>query len=46
LVEGEGYKDGAVVDEEGSVSGSSERREMERNRERRWSVTDDGVVSD
>jgi hypothetical protein len=45
-VEGEGYKDGAVVDEEGSVSATSERREIERNRERRWSVTDDGVVSE
>jgi hypothetical protein len=46
--EGEGWKDKGeqAVDEEGSVSAASERREMERNRERRWSVTDDGAVSD
>lgn len=46
-VEGEGHKDRdeAMIDDEESVSGVSERRERER--ERRWSVTDDdGVLSD
>lgn len=43
-VEGEGHKDGAVIDDEESASGMSERRVRER--ERRWSVTDDGLVSD
>jgi hypothetical protein len=45
--EGEGWRDkGEQAADEGSVSAASERREMQRNRERRWSVTDDGVVSD
>ncbi|PMD33189.1 hypothetical protein L207DRAFT_518016 [Hyaloscypha variabilis F] len=46
---GEGNEDEAAVDEEGSVSGKSVGERRERERERRWSVTDDrddGVVSD
>jgi len=43
----EGYKEDAVIDEEDKMDEESvsDRRES-RERERRWSVTDDGVVSD
>jgi len=44
--DGDGNGNGAVVDEEGSISERSVGERRERERERRWSVTDDGVVSD
>ena len=44
--DGEANGDGAVADDEGSISERSVGERRERERERRWSVTDDGVVSD
>ena len=44
--DGEGNADGTAIDEEGSISERSVGERRERERERRWSVTNDEVVSD